>query len=124
MAAKPFIPFKNWPTKSYSPYCSTSINVKTGSPDAADFCHDLASNPLAYRTVTAAICQWSHYYCTNCQSCKKETRNFWQFAQKNKMVIVGSSHNGRVTIGISRPSQRNMPMDFARYATVGELKKS
>jgi hypothetical protein len=40
---------------------------------------------------------------------------------KTKMVSVGSSRNGCVTIGISQPSQRDMPRDFAQYATVGEV---
>jgi hypothetical protein len=37
---------------------------------------------------------------------------------KNKMASVGSSRNVCPTIGISQPSQRNMPRGFARYATV------
>jgi hypothetical protein len=30
-------PFKNHPFQSYGPYSSASIDVKTGSPDPADF---------------------------------------------------------------------------------------
>jgi hypothetical protein len=41
--------------------------------------------------------------------------------RKNKMASVGSSPNGCATIGISQPSQRIVPRDFAQYATVGEV---
>jgi hypothetical protein len=37
---------------------------------------------------------------------------------KNKMASVGSSRNSCMTIGIS---QLDMPTEFARYATVGEV---
>jgi hypothetical protein len=40
---------------------------------------------------------------------------------KNKTASLGRSHNGSATIGISRPSKREMPIDFARYAAVGEI---
>jgi hypothetical protein len=40
---------------------------------------------------------------------------------KKQDACGGSSHNGCATIGISRPSQRDMPRDFARYATVEEI---
>jgi hypothetical protein len=40
---------------------------------------------------------------------------------KSKMPNVGSLRNGCTTTGISRPSQRDMPTDVARYATVGEV---
>jgi hypothetical protein len=40
---------------------------------------------------------------------------------KNKIASVGSSRNGCTTIGISWPSQHNMPKDIARYVTVGEV---
>jgi hypothetical protein len=39
----------------------------------------------------------------------------------NKMASVGSSRNSCATIGISQPSQRYMPRDFAWYATVWEV---
>jgi hypothetical protein len=53
------------------------IDVKTGSPDLADFAMTQRILPwmwhngqglLAYSAVTAAICQWSHNYCTNGQN--------------------------------------------------------
>jgi hypothetical protein len=37
------------------------------------------------------------------------------------MASVGSSHNGCMTIGISRPSQGHMLMDVAQYATFWEV---
>jgi hypothetical protein len=43
-----------------------SIDVKTGSPDPADFAMtrlQIQTHPLVYRAVTAAICQWSHNDC-------------------------------------------------------------
>jgi hypothetical protein len=40
---------------------------------------------------------------------------------KKQMVSVGRSHNFCTTIGISRPSKRIMPMDVARFATVGKV---
>jgi hypothetical protein len=43
------------------------------------------------------------------------------FRAKNKIASVGSARNDCVTIGILQPSQHNMPRDFARYATVGEV---
>jgi hypothetical protein len=39
-------------------------------------------------------------------------------------VSVGSSDNVYTTIGISRPSQRDMPTDVARCASVGEVDAS
>jgi hypothetical protein len=40
---------------------------------------------------------------------------------KNKMASVCSLRIGCATIGILQPSQRDMPRDFAQYATVGEI---
>jgi hypothetical protein len=40
---------------------------------------------------------------------------------KNKMASVGSSYNGFTNIGISLPSQRDMPTDVAQYATAREV---
>jgi hypothetical protein len=37
MVTQPFFLFKNRPFQSYGPYSSASIDVKTGSPDLADF---------------------------------------------------------------------------------------
>jgi hypothetical protein len=34
---EPFFPFKNRQSQSYDPDSSASIDVKTGSPDPADF---------------------------------------------------------------------------------------
>jgi hypothetical protein len=42
-------------------------------------------------------------------------------AKNNKMAGVGSSGNSCTTIGISQPSQRDMPIDIARYATVKDV---
>jgi hypothetical protein len=42
-------------------------------------------------------------------------------SSRKEMASVGSLRNSYTTIGISRPSQRDMPMDVARYATVGEV---
>jgi hypothetical protein len=41
--------------------------------------------------------------------------------EKNKMANVGSSHNGCAKLGTQQPSQRDMPRDFAQYATIGEV---
>jgi hypothetical protein len=40
---------------------------------------------------------------------------------KNKMASIGSLRNGYATIGIPQPSLLDIPTDFARYATVGEV---
>jgi hypothetical protein len=40
---------------------------------------------------------------------------------KNKMAGVSSSRNGCATPKILQPSQRDMPRDFVRYATVEEV---
>jgi hypothetical protein len=37
MVAHPFLLFKNWPFQSYGLYSSISIDLKSGSPDPADF---------------------------------------------------------------------------------------
>jgi hypothetical protein len=37
------------------------------------------------------------------------------------MASVGISHNGCATIGTLRPSQHDIPRDFAQYAIVGEI---
>jgi hypothetical protein len=37
------------------------------------------------------------------------------------MVSVGSSRKDFTTIGIARQSQRDMPTDIARYATVTKV---
>jgi hypothetical protein len=59
-----------------SPYSSASINVKTGSPDPADFAKTRRLLPrlwhtaqclLAYRTDAAAICQGRTNNVVNCQ---------------------------------------------------------
>jgi hypothetical protein len=58
-----FFPFKNRLSQSYGPYSSATIDVKTGSPDPADFATTrllIQMYPLVYRAVTALICQWSH----------------------------------------------------------------
>jgi hypothetical protein len=52
---------------------------------------------------------------------KMDEKLFLAFGAKNKMASVGSSHNGCATIGISLPSQRNMPNDVSQYATVREV---
>jgi hypothetical protein len=74
LGCEPFFPFKNRPSQRYGPYSSASNDVKTGSPDPANFattrppihCQVLAicamfERPLAYRSVTAGsgriICQ-------------------------------------------------------------------
>jgi hypothetical protein len=68
--------FKNRPFQSYGLYSSASVEVKTGSPDPADFAktrHQLPrlwhipQNPLAYRTEVAAISQGRTNNCANCQ---------------------------------------------------------
>jgi hypothetical protein len=43
---------------------------------------------------------------------------------KNKMASVGSSRNSCAAIAIPQQSLRNMPTDFAQYATVGKVKPS
>jgi hypothetical protein len=61
---------KNGPSQSYVPYSSASIDVKTGSPDPADFAmtqlliywrvlaiHAMVERPLAYRSHHSVICQ-------------------------------------------------------------------
>jgi hypothetical protein len=42
-------------------------------------------------------------------------------SRKNKMTSFGSLCNGCTTIGILQLSLRDMPTDFAEYATVWEL---
>jgi hypothetical protein len=72
LGRKRFFPFKNRTPQSYGPYISASINVKTVSPDPADFA---MPRPIIHRRVLAI------------------------------RAMVGA------TVGISRPSQRDMPMD-------------
>jgi hypothetical protein len=69
----------------------------------------------------AAICQRLHNRWANCESHEKWSTDFWQFAQKNKMVNVGSSRNGCMTMGISPQSQRDKPTDVVQYATVRKV---
>jgi hypothetical protein len=69
MVANPFS-IKNCQSQSFCPYSSTSIDVKTGSPDPADFSTTwlliywrvlaictMVGRPLAYRSCHTAICQ-------------------------------------------------------------------
>jgi hypothetical protein len=68
--------FYNRPFQSYDPYSSASIDVKTGSPDPADFAKTrhllprlwhIAQSPLAYCAEAAAICQGRTNNGANCQ---------------------------------------------------------
>jgi hypothetical protein len=40
---------------------------------------------------------------------------------KNRMASVGSLRNGCATISISQALHCNMPRDFERYGTIGEV---
>jgi hypothetical protein len=61
--------------------------------------------------------QWSHYYCANSQSRGNWTTDLWQFAQKTRWLVLAV----RAMVGMSQPSQRNVPRDFVQQATVGEV---
>jgi hypothetical protein len=53
-------PHKNWPSQSFVPYSSASIDEKTSSLDSADFATIrllIQVYPLTYRAATSAICQ-------------------------------------------------------------------
>jgi hypothetical protein len=68
-------------------------------------------SPLAFCSVTVAICQWSHNHCANCN-----TRHLVFFTQTVTSLWSifhnsGSLRNGCVSIGISQPSQCDMPRD-------------
>jgi hypothetical protein len=83
-------------------------------------CHDtllILIYLLAHHAVTAEICHWSQKHFANCQSRGKWTKGH----AKNNMAHVGTLWNGCVTNGISQPSQRDAPRDFALYATVIEV---
>jgi hypothetical protein len=75
MVAHPFL-YKNRPFQSHGPYNSASVDVKTGSPDPADFAKTqrqlprlwhIAQSLLAYRAEAAAIYQGRTNNCANCQ---------------------------------------------------------
>jgi hypothetical protein len=69
----------------------------------------IGQRPLAYRAVMAAICQWLYNRCANCQDSPfcffAPARSLWS------IFLSGSSRNGCAADGLTRPSQRDMPMD-------------
>jgi hypothetical protein len=97
MVTKPFFLFKNRPFQSHGPYSGASINVKTGSPDPADFAKTrrllprlwhIALKQLQYAKVaqtmarTANICQL--VFCANCH---KSVIHFFAALAVRAMVV-------------------------------------
>jgi hypothetical protein len=107
---KPFFPFKNRLSKSYGPYRSGSVDVKTGSPDPADFAttrplirwrvlaiRAMFGRPLANDVVTAGsgrikICQLWHIRLSplaNCAVtaaiCQQSTQPLRELSQSVKL---------------------------------------
>jgi hypothetical protein len=79
------------------------------------FVYDSASNPLAYRAVTAARdMPMSAQALRGLPEPRNMHHRLLAVRAKNKMASVGSSRYGCTTIGISRLSQGDMPMEVAR----------
>jgi hypothetical protein len=88
---EPFFPFKNRLSQSYDPYSSASINVKTGSPDPADFA---TTRPLIHWQVLAIRAMFGRplaYYAVKAVSgCTKIRQNLPAVAYRAKSL--GKSH--------------------------------
>jgi hypothetical protein len=70
------------------------------------------------------------FFCLKIGRLKATVRTLAHLSYKNKPVLqirricYDSTSNLLATIGILQPSQRDMPRDFALYATVGEVRVS
>jgi hypothetical protein len=106
---KSVFPFKNRPSQSCGPYSRAYIDVKTGSPDPVDFA---MTRSLIYWHIALSELRHANSRTTLCKlpEPQKKDQRLLAVCPKNKMASVGSLRNGCTTIGISRLSQRNMPM--------------
>jgi hypothetical protein len=86
MVKNVFFQFKNRPSQSYGPYSSTSIDVKTGSPDLADFAptqlliHWLLCDGRNMPTVAQPLCELPEL--------QKQAKAFRQFMQKTRWRVL------------------------------------
>jgi hypothetical protein len=55
------------------------------------------------------------------RAAKNGPQTFGSSRKKNKMASVGISSTSCTTIGISQASQRDIPTDLSRLATIGEV---